>query len=99
MSILQQYKEQIKEICMQHEVETLYAFGSVDTDHFNQESDIDLLVKFKPFDLARYFDNYMDLKSKLEELLQRNVDLLEEQTLRNPVLIRSIERSKKLIYG
>jgi predicted nucleotidyltransferase len=41
----------------------------------------------------------MELKEKLECLLKRPVDILEEQTIQNPVLRRSIDRNKKLIYG
>ena len=41
----------------------------------------------------------MELKEKLEQLLSRPVDLLEEQAVRNPVLRRSIDHNKKLIYG
>ena len=46
-----------------------------------------------------YFDNYMDFKERLEKLFGREVDLVEEQTLRNPILINSINKSKELIYG
>lgn len=77
----------------------MYAFGSVLTDHFDSDSDIDLLVNFNPADLENYFDNYIMLKEKLEHVLNRKVDLLEEQSLKNPILIRSINKNKKLIYG
>jgi hypothetical protein len=77
----------------------MYLFGSALNSKFKKESDIDLLVKFKPFDLTNYFDNYLHLKQTLEELLGREVDLIEEQTLKNPVLINSINKNKKLLYG
>jgi uncharacterized protein len=41
----------------------------------------------------------MDLKQQLKNLLGRDVDLLEEQTLRNLILIQSINRDKVLVYG
>jgi predicted nucleotidyltransferase len=56
-------------------------------------------VKFKSFDLKLYFINYIDLKNKLKNLLYREIDLVEEQTLKNPYLISSIEENKELIYG
>lgn len=89
----------IKHICNNHQVEKMYVIGSVVTENFSNSSDIDLLVKFKPMDVSGYFDNYLDLKNQLENIFQKDVDLIEEQTLKNPVLIRSINRSKKLIYG
>ncbi len=43
--------------------------------------------------------NYITLKEKFEELFGRDVDLVEEQTLKNPILINSINKNKELIYG
>jgi len=77
----------------------MYVFGSASTETMNENSDVDLLVKFKSFDLAQYFENYMSLKAELKKVLNREVDLLEEQTLKKPFLVRFIERSKELIYG
>ncbi len=96
---MEPYKQRVAELCDLHRVDRLYMFGSVSRGQMTDESDVDLLVRFKPFDVALYFENYMALKSKLGQLLGREVDLLEEQTLSNPYLIRSIERDKHLIYG
>jgi predicted nucleotidyltransferase len=41
----------------------------------------------------------MAFKTSLELLFGRKIDLVEEQTLKNPILIRSINESKELIYG
>jgi hypothetical protein len=77
----------------------MYLFGSALNSSFTDKSDIDFLVKFKPFDLAEYFENYMNFKENLKNLLGRDIDLLEEQTLKNPILINSINKTKELIYG
>ncbi|MFN4854161.1 MAG: nucleotidyltransferase family protein [Bacteroidota bacterium] len=82
-----------------YKVESMYLFGSATNSNFTNNSDIDFLVKFKNMDLSDYFDNYMSLKSRLEKICGRSVDLVEEQTLRNPILINSIKNSKELIYG
>ncbi|OHX65579.1 nucleotidyltransferase family protein [Flammeovirga pacifica] len=89
----------IKELCELHNVDKLYVFGSVAKNQDKPESDIDFLVKFRPFDITQYFDNYMNFKEKLVKLFQKNVDLVEEQTLKNPILIDSINNHKELIYG
>ncbi len=99
MNLKENQINEINELCKKHHVEKMHLFGSVLTNKFNSKSDIDLLVKFNDFDLKLYFLNYMDLKNKLEKLLERSVDLVEEQTLKNPFLINSINRNKKLIYG
>lgn len=99
MGIVDRNMEDLKKLCAMHNVEKMYLFGSALNSNFNKKSDIDLLVKFKSIELSRYFDNYMDFKNNLEKLFGREVDLVEGQTLRNPILINSINKSKELIYG
>ena len=99
MEVLDKNLEDIRLLCTMYRVECMYLFGSATNSSFNNSSDIDLLVRFKNMDLSEYFDNYMGFKNRLENILGRNVDLIEEQTLRNPILINSINNSKKLIYG
>ena len=77
----------------------MYLFGSATNSNFTNTSDIDLLVKFKNMDLSDYFDNYVGFKNRLEKIFGRNIDLVEEQSLRNPILINAINNSKELIYG
>ena len=98
MSLIQQHMDEIITLCENHNVSELFAFGSVLTDAFNNESDIDFLVKFGDVDLYKYFDNYMDFKESLENLLKRTVDLVEIQTLKNPILKRSIDKTKTKVY-
>lgn len=99
MGIVEKNIEDLKTLCIMYNVEKMYLFGSALNSSFNTKSDIDLLVKFKSIELSKYFDNYMDFKEKLEKLFGLEVDLVEEQTLRNPILIKSINKTKELIYG
>lgn len=99
MGIIDNNIESLKKLCTIYHVEKMYLFGSALTTNFNNKSDVDLLVKFKPIELSQYFDNYINFKEKLETLFGREVDLLEQQTLKNPILIKSIDQSKELIYG
>jgi predicted nucleotidyltransferase len=99
MGIIDNNIDNLKKLCVIYNVEKMYLFGSSLNSSFNEKSDVDLLVKFKQIELAKYFDNYINFKEKLESLFGREVDLLEEQTLKNPILIKSIDNSKELIYG
>jgi len=99
MNIVEQHIEQVKKLCQSHHVDKLYLFGSLLSGKSKGSSDIDLLVRFGNVDLYLYFDNYIGLKDSLESLFKKPVDLVEEQTIKNPVLKSSIERNKKLIYG
>lgn len=98
MNLIDKHIEAIRDLCKKHHVERLFVFGSVLTNHFNKSSDVDFLVHFEGVELNLYADNYFDLKGALELLLQREVDLLEAQALKNPFLKKSIDASKQLVY-
>ena len=91
--------KRVKTLCKKHKVEKLYLFGSATNETFSENSDIDFLVKFNISDLSLYFDNYISFKEKLGKIFKRDIDLVEEQTLKNPILINSINKNKELIYG
>lgn len=99
MIINKQNLAALKHLCESHYVERLYLFGSATGSNFKPESDIDFLVRFKSFDLSKYFENYLDLKESLKRIFNREIDLVEEQTIKNPILKKSIDNNKKLIYG
>ena len=99
MNFFTSYSEQISNLCRQHNVKKLFAFGSVLTDRFSEKSDVDLIVDFDKQAVEDPFLNYFDFKYSLENVFQREVDLLEEQPVRNSYLRKSIEKSKILIYG
>lgn len=93
------YISEIKKLCKKHKVRNLYAFGSVLTDRFNKESDIDLIVDFQNIPVEEYADNYFDLKFSLQEILKRPIDLLEEKAIKNPYFKQNVNQKKQLVYG
>lgn len=99
MKFLTQYRPQIQELCKKHKVKSLYAFGSVLNEKFNADSDIDLIVDFSDVDLENYADNYFDLKFTLQDILERPIDLLEAQAIKNPFFKKRIDSQKQLVYG
>ncbi len=98
MELIDKNKADISHLCEIHKVKQLFLFGSILSDRFNNSSDIDMLVQFSNVELLEYFDNYMDLKEKFEKLLERPVDLVENQTIKNPVFRKIVDRDKLLIY-
>ena len=95
---LDNYIDQIRTLCDQNKVKRLFVFVSVLTDQFNESSDVDLLVDIAQSDPFDYAESYFDLKFKLQDLLKRPVDLLEEKSLKNTYLIENINQTKKLLY-
>jgi uncharacterized protein len=81
-----------------YHVDCLYLFGSATKPTFNETSDIDFLVTFKEIPILEYADNFFDFKFELEYLFNRKIDLISEKSLTNPFLIKSINRTKILLY-
>ncbi|MBK9212654.1 MAG: nucleotidyltransferase domain-containing protein [Saprospiraceae bacterium] len=99
MNILETYTSDIKKLCESHKVKSLYAFGSVLTERFNGESDIDLIVDFSNIEVEDYADNYFEFKFSLQDILKRPIDLLEEKAIKNPYFKQSVNQQRKQIYG
>lgn len=99
MKLIETNIQAIVALCKKHKVNKLFVFGSILTNRFNNDSDVDLVVDFKKAEVEDYFDNYFDFKYSLEDLFGREVDLLEEQTIKNPYLKKNVDATKALIYG
>lgn len=99
MNELARHIDQIRKLCKSNKVKTLFAFGSILSQDFKTESDIDLIVDIDAKDPLTYSDSYFNLKFHLEQLFQRRIDLLEQNTIKNPYLIKQIDETKVLIYG
>lgn len=99
MDFFSAYNNQISDLCCKYNVRKLFAFGSVLTDRFNEQSDVDLIVDFDKSVIKDHFGNYFDFKYSLENVFGREVDLIEDQPVRNSYLKKNIESTKTLIYG
>ena len=91
-------QDRIDDLCRRWKVRELSLFGSAVSGGFGSESDIDLLVTFAP-DAGWDLWDLIDMRQELQDLLRRDVDLVEERSLRNPYRRRSILRSKRVIYA
>ena len=99
MKLIENNIQKIITLCKKHKVGKLFVFGSILTNRFNEKSDVDMVVDFDKVNLEDYADNYFDFKYSLEDLFGREVDLLEDKAIRNPILRRNIDNSKLLVYG
>ena len=94
-----EYKNALSQLCVQNKVKSLYAFGSVLSSRFDDDSDIDLIVDIDSTNPLEYADCYFNLKFALQDLLNRPIDLLEKKAIKNNYLRQEIENSKQLIYA
>jgi predicted nucleotidyltransferase len=86
-------------LCKEHRVAKIYAFGSSVTDHFHPtKSDIDLVVDLEIEDPIEYGETLLSLWDALETFFDKKVDLLTNDSIKNPYLRKSIDATKILIY-
>ena len=90
----------IKRLLKMSKVKNAYFFGSVVSDSFSEESDLDLIVNLQDdIDPVEAGEVLWNLIFELEDLTKRKVDLLTERSLRNPYFIEEVNRTKFPIYG
>ncbi len=91
--------KELETLCKKNKVKSLFVFGSVTREDFNENSDIDLVVDFDESDPFKYTDLYFNLKNKLENLYKRQVDLIEERAIKNRFFKKELDKTKIKLYG
>ena len=74
-----QVVEKNSESFRRFDLKSLAIFGSVARDEATENSDVDILIEFAS---AAIFDNYMELKFFLEDILGKEVDLVTKKSLK-----------------
>jgi predicted nucleotidyltransferase len=99
MTLIEQHQEAIEALCKKHAVRSMYVFGSVLHNNDKPQSDVDLLVEFDWERKRNFSDCYWELKTELESLLNREVDLVCDSAIRNPIFRREVDTHKEPIYA
>ena len=97
---IKKYKKKLTDLCNNNAaVDKLYFFGSALSSKFNENtSDVDVLVEVAELPPEERGENLINLWDNLELLFKRKVDLLTENSIRNPFFKKEVEQTKKLIY-
>ena len=100
IQVIQDKLDEIKLLCKNHRVKSFFLFGSGAKGNYNQHSDLDFLVQFaEDISLMDYADKYFSLLEGLELITGKRVDLVTEKSLKNPILIEEIHRTKEFLYA
>lgn len=101
MKLIEMNIDKIIELCRKFHVRKLWVFGSILTDRFRPDSDIDLCVDFdwSNIPLLDAADNFFDFQFALEDIFGRRVDITEDTAVRNPYFRKELDETRKLIYG
>lgn len=82
-----------------HKIERAFIFGSAVTGEFNEKSDLDFLVRFQPdLDPLEKGELWWNLHDKLRDFFNREIDIVTENSLKNPYFIEELNETKELIY-
>lgn len=103
MHLIENNLQKIFELCKKYRVKRLFVFGSILTDRFNEESDVDFSVDFdrdtinaEKLDWADLFFGFLD---DLQDLLKRKVDIVFEDCIQNQYFRNELDNTKQQIYG
>jgi predicted nucleotidyltransferase len=100
ISLIENSKPALAELCRRFKVRRLYLFGSGTGARFDSNaSDLDFLVELtnRQPTKALYVDRYLGLAESLERLFGRRVHLLTDQSIRNPFLRREVQATRQLV--
>ena len=100
-NLVQQHLEELKRLCLKYRVAHLELFGSAANDEKfdSAKSDIDFLVEFLPLTPAEHAVAYFGLLADLQDLFNRQIDLVEIKAVTNPYLLESLQKSRTEIYA
>jgi predicted nucleotidyltransferase len=90
--------EDIANLCKKYNINELSIFGSSIRDDYKKDSDIDILVSFNKASEITLFD-IMDLENEFSELIKREVDIVEKESLKNPIRKNRILSTREIIYA
>ena len=94
---IEKYRPLIDAACREFRIEKLDIVGSAARGDVRPDSDIDVLVSFEGD--GDLFSRYFGLKERLEAIFGRSVDVVEERALRNPYILRTMQRDRQHLYG
>lgn len=100
IELVQDNLDAIAQLCVRHRVARLEIFGSAVTGDFEPgRSDLDFLVEFLPGERGGLNDVYFKLRTGLQQLFDRPVDLVERGCVHNAVVAAMIENTKAALYA
>ena len=99
IALIEQHKTALANLCRRFKVRRLELFGSAAKGTFDpQASDVDFLVSFEDAQPGTYADRYLGLLLALQELFQREIDLVTERSIRNPYFRKAVNATRQPIY-
>lgn len=95
-------QDELVAYCERWRIVEMSLFGSVLRDDFGPDSDVDVLVRFRPGVMRRYAD-VIAMEEELADMFGRQVDLIDYRAIvdwsDNYIRRKAILESARVIYG
>lgn len=90
--------DRIADLCRRWRIAEFSLFGSVLTDDFGPDSDVDVLVAFEA-EATPTLEKWLDLIDELRAVFGREVDVVERRLVTNPYRRHHILTHRKVLYA
>jgi predicted nucleotidyltransferase len=90
--------DEIVHLCEKYSVNELSIYGSSIREDFTPNSDVNILVSFGNNPGTTLFD-IMDLEKEFSKLLNREVNIVEKESIKNPIRKKKILSTREIIYA
>ena len=102
MNLIERHIQSIYSLCKKYYVKRLFVFGSILTERFSENSDIDFSVDFDAEKIEKdnkdWADLFFDFLHEMESLLGRKVDIVFDNNVANIIFRRELDNTKKLVW-
>lgn len=90
----------VADLCARYHVRRLELFGSATKKEFDEaSSDFDFIVEFKELTPREHADAYFGLLEGLQQVFDRQVDLVERRAIRNPYFLQAVDQDRVEVYA
>ena len=101
-SLIIQHRDAIQAVCQSFGIRRLDVFGSAARryDFDLKHSDVDSLMQLEAEREAAFtMTDFLDLREELSQILERPVDLVMEESIRNPYRLADIQRYREPVHA
>lgn len=100
IKLIEDNLKELKEICKANNVSELYLFGSAASGELNSNSDLDFAVVLnKQLNPIEHGDSFFGLLFALQDLFQREIDLVSYRVVKNPIFKQELDKTKVSLYA
>lgn len=100
ISLIEEKRGILEEVCQRYHVERLEIFGSAATGEFQPDaSDLDFVVAFLFSSDMTLLDQYFGLWEALRDMFGHDVDLVIERSMKNPYFIKAVNNTRRMVYA